>query len=386
MKKALLFVLAIVTVLSVCTTVFADDLPTIQFWSTGSQNVQDVFAEVIKAYNAKEDRAANVELQFVLSGTGDTSLRSGYISAVAAGDTSRYDVIAENGTDFLRYISEAEVNGISDPESIFVDLDFSKMSNYPNVKMAASVYPEKLVPYRGTTVVFDYDSAKVPEPPQTWDELVEWMKANPGKFVYNSPSTGGAGKAFVTAAIYRLIDDPEAMANAGDPKYQDMYDAGFEWLEMIHPYIYSSGGHVQYAVKNQGALDLLSQGEAWICPAWADGTLSALENKTLPETVKMYQLSDLSLTGSDVDMGICSTSQNVEAAYDVMNFIVSPEAQQILVEVMKAVPVIDASMLEQTPSVEAVSLLNPADFNIISTGANETVINDRWAEDIETLD
>ena len=45
------------------------DLPTINFWTTGSQNVSDVFTEVIAAYNAKEDRACNVELQFILSGT-----------------------------------------------------------------------------------------------------------------------------------------------------------------------------------------------------------------------------------------------------------------------------------------------------------------------------
>ena len=385
MKKALLFVLAIVTVLSVCTTVFADDLPTIQFWSTGSQNVQDVFAEVIAAYNAKEDRAANVQLQFILSGTGDTSLRSRYIAAYKAGNTSDFDIIAENGTDFLRYFQEAENEGVADFENLFVDLDTSKMPNLENVKMVASVYPEKFVPYRGTTVVFDYDSAFVPEPPQTWDELVEWMKANPGRFVYNDPDTGGAGKAFVIAALYRQIDDPEAFANADDPKYVEMYEPGFEWLAEIHPYIYSSGGHVQYAVKNQGSLDLLAQGEVWITPAWADGTLNGLEQRTLPETVKMYQLSDLSLTGTDVDMGLCVTSQNPDAAYDFMNYVISPEAQQIFVDVMKAVPVVDAATLEQTDSVKAVSLLNPADFNIVSAGANETVLLERWAEDIATL-
>ena len=385
MKKAFLFVLAIAAVLSVCATVLADDLPTVNFWTNGSQNVQDVFAEVIKAYNAKEDRLANVQLQFILSGTGETSLRSRYIAAYKTGNTTDFDVIAENGTDFLQYFQEAENEGIADFESIFIDLDTAKIPNYENVKMNACVYPAKLLPYRGTTVVFDYDSAYVPEPPKTWDELVEWMKANPGKFVYNDPDTGGAGKAFVNAALYRLIDDPDAFKNAADPKYVDMYDAGFEWLAMIHPYIYSSGGHVQYAVKNQGSLDLLGQGEVWMTPAWADGTLTALENKTLPETVKMYQLSDLSLTGTDVDMAICGTSQNTDAAYDFVNFVVSTEAQQIFVEVMKAVPVIDASTLEQTPAVEAVSLLNPADFNVMSTGANNTVIMDRWAEEIATL-
>ena len=385
MKKALLFVLAIAAVLSVCSTVLAADLPTINFWTTGSQNVQDVFAEVIKAYNAKEDRAANVELQFILSGTGETSMRSRYIAAYKAGNSTDFDILGENGMGFLQIVQEAEQEGIENPEGIFVDLDFSKIPNLENVKMVPCIYPEKLVPYRGTTVVFDYDSAFVPEPPQTWDELVEWMKANPGRFVYNDPDTGGAGSSFVTAAIYRMIDDPDAFKNASDPKYQEMWDAGFEWLAEIHPYIYSSGGHVQYAVKNQGSLDLLGQGEVWITPAWADGTLTALENKTLPETVKMYQLSDLSLTGSDVDMAVCATSQHVDEAYDFLNFVISPEAQQIFVEVMKAVPVIDTSLLEQTASVEAVSLLNPADFNIVSTGANDALLKERWAEEIATL-
>ena len=182
MKKALLFVLAIMTVLSVCTTVFADDLPTVNFWTTGSQNVQDVFNQIIDAYNKKEDRAANVALQFILSGTGDTNVRSRYIAAYKAGNTSDFDIIAENGADYLQYFQEAQNEGIEDYENLFIDMDFSKMPNYANVKMVPCVYPEKFVPYRGTTVVFDYDSAYVPEPPQTWDELVEWMKANPGKF------------------------------------------------------------------------------------------------------------------------------------------------------------------------------------------------------------
>lgn len=61
------------------------DLPTINFWTTGSQNVSDVFTEVIAAYNAKEDRACNVELQFILSGTGDASLGSRYAAAYITG-------------------------------------------------------------------------------------------------------------------------------------------------------------------------------------------------------------------------------------------------------------------------------------------------------------
>jgi len=338
-----------------------------------------VFTAVIDAWNAKPDRTCNVVLQFILSGSGDASLGSRYGAAYITGKDHTFDIIAGNGTDFLGYSDEAG------SQDAFLNLDFSKIPNFANVKMSASVFKEKLVPYRGTTVVFAYDSAKLPNPPQTWDELVEWVKANPGKFTYNDPSTGGAGQAFVYNAIYRLIDDPEAFSNGADEKYIDQWDAGFDWLAMIHPYLYSSGGHIQYAVKNQGALDLLANGEVWMVPAWADGTLSALEKGTLPATVKMYQLRDLSLTGTDVDMAICSTTEHLDACYDFINFVISVEAQQIFVEIMKAVPVIDASLLEQTAAVKAVSVLNPSEFNILSIGSNGSLIKDRWQEDIATL-
>lgn len=389
MKKflAVLLALAMVFTLAACGEKKEEGtetgIPTIQLWATGSQNVSDIFTELTSVYNAKEDRACNVELQFILSGTGDANVKSRYAAAYQAGNTTDFDMIVENGSDLLEYVQ------LAGSEDCFIDLDKSKLSNIGNVMMEPSVMKEKLVPYRGTTVVLSYDSAKLPNPPQTWDELVEWCKANPGKFDYNDPSTGGAGQAFVFNAIYRQIaltkNDPNCYANGADEKYLGMMDEGFKWLADLHPYLYQSGGHVQYAVKNQGALDLLSQGEVWMVPAWADGTLTALEQGTLPATVKMYQLSDLSLTGTDVDMCICSTSQHPEECYDFMDFMISAEAQQLLVEHMKAVPVVDASTLEQTESVKAVSTLNPAEFNILSVGTNGQAMKDRWAQDIAPL-
>ena len=165
-----------------------------------------------------------------------------------------------------------------------------------------------------------------------------------------------------------------------------MVDAGFAWLEEIHPYTYTSGGHIQYPVKNQGSLDLLASGEAWLIPAWADNVLKGLSEGTLPSTVKMYQMSDLSLTGTDVDIGICAKTPHADACYDFINFVISAEGQKLLVEFMKAVPVIDASTMEQTPDVVAVTELNPAAFNIVQTGSeNDSYYKQRWAEDIATL-
>lgn len=388
MKKILALVLALLMVLSLCACGAKEaapaegELPTITLWSSGSQNVADTFTELIKLYNAKPDRKANVELQFVLSGSGDTGMGSRYGAAWKAGKYDNFDMMADNGSSFPGIFNEC-----GDDLNAFLDIDHSKLSNWPNVKMSPSMYKEKLVPYRGTTVVFAYDSAKLPNPPQTWDELTEWIKANPGKFTYNDPDTGGAGGAFLTCALYRdiLKNDPEAQNNASDPKYLDMVDAGFEWLAEIHPYTYSSGGSIVYPVKNQGSLDLLASGEVYLIPAWADNILKGLDEKTLPDTVKMYQMTDLSLSGTDVDIAICANTPYAEECYDFINFVISAEGQKKLVEFMKAVPVIDASTMEQTPDVVAVTELNPAAFNILSTGNNDSEYKTRWLNEIAPL-
>ena len=56
--------------------------------------------------------------------------------------------------------------------------------------------------------------------PKTWADLVAWIKANPGQFIYNRPDKGGSGGNFVVRAIYE--------ANGKDPKLfkVDNYEPG----------------------------------------------------------------------------------------------------------------------------------------------------------------
>lgn len=57
------------------------------------------------------------------------------------------------------------------------------------------------------------------------DELVEWMKANPGRFAYNTPGTGGAGDSFVRTSVYNFL--PEEASTSDDAKWEEQWDA---WL------------------------------------------------------------------------------------------------------------------------------------------------------------
>lgn len=379
MKKLLSLVLVLGLLISLSTAVLAEDKPIVNLWNTGSQNVADLFTALVAEYNALPDSKAEVKMQFILSGTGEEGVRSRVTAAYLSGQKdTEFDIIDENTSSLQSYIDDAQT------EDIFMTLDFDQIPNYKNVLLKPSMLTDKVVPYRGTTVVFAYDSARVPEDqlPKTWDELTQWIKDHPGRFAYNEPTTGGSGSAFVRTATYRYIDK-EAWISS-DPKWAEEWDKGFEWLAEIHPYLYKSGGSVVYVAKNQGTLDLLINQEVDIIPAWADQVLSNIDKGILPETTRMYQLNDTALTGTDVSLAILSNGKAKELAYDFINFVISPAGQKIALENMKAIPVIDPDTIDsdQKDLVKGLKLEN---FAFMSIGTLGDLFNQRWNEDIATL-
>ena len=370
MKKVLSIVLA-VTLLIACGSFALAEKQTVTIWSTGSQNVADLFTALCDAYNAKEGSNYKAELQFIASGTGDEALESRIGAAYQSGQSGTdFDLIAENTASFQNYVDAAG------SEDLFIAYDASKIPGLENVTLTPVIFPDKLVPYRATTVVFAYDSERVPEDelPHTWDELAAWIEAHPGRFAYNEPDTGGAGKAFVQSAIYRLIEDPEAKLS-NDPKWMEFVQPGFDWLIAIHPNLYSSGGNVLYPNKNQGTLDLLINKEVDMIPAWADQILTNVANGTLPETTRMYQLDDVPLSGSDVSFGIPSIGSNPEGAQEFIAFVISPEGQKICLENMKAIPVISSDLIDSDEKDLVASLGN---YEFISIG-------NLWADEMYPL-
>ena len=234
MKKLVSMILVLAMVFALSSLAVAAEKPVVNFWTTGSQNVADLFAELIAAYNAREDATAEIKLNFLLSGTGDEGLTSRVSSAFLADQkNTEFDMISDNPNSLMNYVDECGT------DEIFIDLDFSKIPNYKNVLLKASMLQSNVLPYRGTTVVFAYDSARIPENelPHTWDELTQWIKDHPGRFAYNEPGTGGAADGFMRTAVYRFIDDPEARRSS-DEKWAEEWDKGMEWLAEIHPFMY----------------------------------------------------------------------------------------------------------------------------------------------------
>lgn len=349
----------------------------VTLWATGSDNVRTIFETLTKDFNENSDYADKyeVELQFMLSGTGAQTLADMVAAAAKANQTETdYDIIDMSGDDLSKIVSQIG-------EESFVKLDDSKLPNAASVEAESTVATDYVQPYRGTTVILAYDSEAVPEPPKTMDELVEWMKANPGRFAYNTPGTGGAGDSFVRTAVYNFL--PEEAITSNDPKWEEQWDEGFEFLASIHPYMYKSGGSIVYPNKNQGTLDLLNQGEIDMCINWADMVLSQRAQGAIKDTIKITQIEP-ALTGSLQTLAIPTFGSNEDGAYAFMDYMLSPEAQQIMVEQMAAIPLIDTEGMDMT-GYEDLQDLDVSNFRIMSIGDLATDFNERWDNEIGTL-
>lgn len=351
----------------------------VQVWATGSDNVRQTFEKLVDDFNANSEYAGTYEakLNFILSGTGGGTLADQLVAAYKAGQTdTEFDVVDLGDDDLTKVLSLTS-------EDVLQDLDMSKIPNAEGVTAEPVAAKGKIQPYRGTTVILAYNSETVPEDevPTTMDELVEWIKAHPGRFAYNTPGTGGAGDSFVRTSIYNFIDDDSALMSS-DPKWMEQWDEGFAFLKELHPYMYKSGDTVVYPNKNQGTLDLLTQGEIDMCPNWADMVLSQRKAGTVPEKIKITTIEP-SFTGSVQGITVPSYSGNKEGGFAFINYLLSPEAQTILVQDMAAIPLVTEGV-DLTGAEELMSM-DVSNFRTQALGDLVTDLNARWDEEIGTL-
>lgn len=350
--------------------------PIINLWAEGGQEEEQALGQLVESYNTLPGRKATVQLQFIRSGAFDAGIASRYAEAYGAGEYQGFDIIAAGDSVFQKIIAAC-----GNDDNAFLEADPAKIPNLTDVKMVSGLPGGRLIPYCGNWVVFAYDAGKVSQPPQTWEELTGWIEENPGRFTYCDPNFGSAGDAFMTVSLHRLMGDPEVFSNPDDPKWAEQADAGFDWLKAIHPNLYSSGGRIQYPTKDLGSLDLLSSGEVWLVPVWADDVLRGLDQKTLPENVKMYQMTDYLLPGSVSSFGVCSTTANSDACCDFIQFAISLQGQEILVKALNTVPAVNPESL----GLMALSGLNPADLQAMDAGDNKNQYRSRWTEEIATI-
>lgn len=296
---------------------------------SGDTNVQDLWEQgIIPAYE-EQNPDVTVNTTIDLHGEHDQQTVAKLTTATQAGDAPGFDLV--DAGFVISSAAEADT---------LLEIDQSTVAGLETVAEGTIDAGKGVgIPYRASSVLLAYDTTTVDAPPRTLDELLTWIEDNPGEFAYNSPSTGGSGGAFVTTVLdsYLSADDQEAMRTGYAKELEAGWDAGFERLAQLGEFVYQGG---VYPNGNNQVLELLAGGEISMAPVWSDQFITGQETGLIPESVAYAQISDPSFTGSASYLGIPKTSEQHEAAIDLVNFVLSSDGQQIIADQISGYPVV----------------------------------------------
>lgn len=304
----------------------------IRVYASGDVNVKDLWNKTIIPGFTKANPGYTVKLTFSEHSTADTTTLQRLGAAVKTKRDSGYDVFDAG------FVASAGTNGL------FATTGSSQVPNLKNTPPNLSTPVEgKAAPYRGTTVALAYNSDLVKTPPKTLDQLLAWIKAHPGMFTYNSPTTGGSGGGFVETVLDRYVpvDVQKKMTTSYDKAGEKYWTQGLSVLAGLKSDIYQ---HV-YPNGNDAVLQLLGKQTIDVCPVWVDQALTAQSTGILPKSIKLTQISDPSFTGGAAYLGVPANDKRTAAAFKLINYVLEPGTQAEIVKVMSGFPAINLSQL-----------------------------------------
>jgi putative spermidine/putrescine transport system substrate-binding protein len=115
-----------------------------------------------------------------------------------------------------------------------------------------------VVSYYPSGPLLEYMPAKVAKPPTSAEELLDWAKQNPNKFIYARPANSGPGRTFLMGLPYILGD-----SNPKDP--MKGWDKTWSYLAELGKYIeyYPTGTGVVMKELGEGTRDMIVSTTGW---------------------------------------------------------------------------------------------------------------------------
>lgn len=180
-------------------------------------------------------------------------------------------------------------------------------------------------PWAMAQVVFMYDTADIPTPLPSAAEILNWSKANPGRFTYPQPPDF-LGTTFLKQMLVELVDDPEVLSRpVSDTNYADVTAPLWEFLADLTPTLWRQGR--AYPANGPRQIQLMNDDEIDLAISFSPSEAStAIANYELPATVRTFVL-DKGTIGNASFVAIPYNSSAKAGAMVVANFLMSPKAQ-----------------------------------------------------------
>ena len=170
-------------------------------------------------------------------------------------------------------------------------------------------------PWQHSIFIYAYDAAKVPRPPRTFDALLAYAKAHPGRFTYPAPPEF-TGSAFVRQVI----------ADKGE-------SAGFSYLKELKPLMYRGGRSLP---KSQAELDaLFADGQVDFAMAYdANFVNTGVRKLGFPKTARPFLIGPGALANTSY-VTIPANAAHVAGAKVVADVMLDPALQATLADPAK---------------------------------------------------
>jgi putative spermidine/putrescine transport system substrate-binding protein len=180
-------------------------------------------------------------------------------------------------------------------------------------------------PYGRAQFNFEYDTAIISNPPDSYKKLTEWVKKNPNRFTYPQPPDF-TGSAFLRQTFIALTGGAEQYKKGFD---QTLFDKNapvlWKYLNSIKPYLWQEG---ESYPKDLAALDtLFERGEVDLNMSFTQARASTrIAEGRYRKTVRTFLMNKASLYNTHF-VAIPFNAPSKEAAMVLANFLMSPEAQ-----------------------------------------------------------
>lgn len=245
-------------------------------------------------------------------------------------------------------------------------------------------------PWHKAQFTFVYNSDTVTDVPTSLEELLEWARANPGRFTYPAPPDF-TGSVFVREVLYSVNGGYE---NVPLQFSQDDFDALtpalYEELQSLESSLWRGGE--TYPQDSNELNQLFADGEVDFTMTYGPATLTQLvADGTYPAGTKVLTL-DEGTVGNASFLGLASTSGSKAGAMVVANLSLSAEQQSTKAQpdVWGQFTVLDLDQLsdEQRALFEALpaSPVVPS-YDVLSENANPelaaawvTPIDEGWRQ------
>jgi putative thiamine transport system substrate-binding protein len=180
-------------------------------------------------------------------------------------------------------------------------------------------------PWGMAQLTFFADAKRVPKPPLSMAELIDFAKRNPGRISYPKPPNFH-GTTFLKQLLLEASSDRKPFyAPLAADRFQVLTAPLWSTLDALHPTLWRQGK--QFPATNVAMRQMMSDGELLITLTFnPNEAANEIAAKRLPETVVSWQPTAGSI-GNTHFLAIPFNARAKEGAQVAIDFLLSPAAQ-----------------------------------------------------------